>query len=148
MRLSVVIPAHNEAEVVEPTLRGLIEQLGPEEIDYEIVVVDDASSDGTGDVVAAFEAFAKTPRAASVYNLGGGRACNCSMLEAIRMCEEIAGRKLDWTYSEENRIGDHRWWVSDLSAFERDHPQWSLRYSVEDILRQIHDANAELWAPA
>ena len=62
------------------------------------------------------------------------------------MCEEIAGRKLDWTYSETNRIGDHRWWVSDLSAFERDHPEWSLRYSVEDILRQIHDANVEHWA--
>jgi CDP-paratose 2-epimerase len=102
----------------------------------------------SADLVAAFEAFAKRPRAAAVYNLGGGRACNCSMLEAIRSCEEIAGRKLDWTYSEENRIGDHRWWVSDLSAFERDHPDWSLRYSVEDILRQIHDANVEHWAPA
>jgi CDP-paratose 2-epimerase len=102
----------------------------------------------SADLVAAFEAFAKTPRAAAVYNLGGGRACNCSMLEAIRMCEEIAGNKLDWTYSEQNRIGDHRWWVSDLSAFERDHPQWSLRYSIEDILRQIHDANVERWAAA
>ena len=56
MNLSVVIPAHNEAEVVEPTLRGLIEQLGPAEIDYEIVVVDDASSDGTGAVVARVSA--------------------------------------------------------------------------------------------
>jgi CDP-paratose 2-epimerase len=102
----------------------------------------------SADLVAAFEAFAKAPRAAAVYNLGGGRACNCSMLEAIRMCEDIAGRKLDWTYTDENRIGDHRWWVSDLSAFERDHPEWSLRYSVPDILRQIHDANVEHWAPA
>jgi len=102
----------------------------------------------SADLVAAFEAFAKAPRTAAVYNLGGGRACNCSMLEAIRMCEEIAGRKLDWTYSEQNRIGDHRWWISDLSAFERDHPDWSLRYSVEDILRQIHDANVEHWATA
>jgi dolichol-phosphate mannosyltransferase len=51
VRLSVVIPAHNEAEVIEPTLRGLIDQLGPAGIDYEIVVVDDASRDGTGDVV-------------------------------------------------------------------------------------------------
>src|SRR5437868_2864329 len=85
----------------------------------------------SADLVAAFEAFARSPRAAAVYNLGGGRACNCSMLEAIRMCEEIAGRKLDWTYSEQNRIGDHRWWISDLSAFERDHPEWSLHHSVE-----------------
>ena len=76
-----------------------------------------------------------------------GAACNCSMLEAIRMCEEIAGRKLDWTYSEENR--DRRPPLVDLrplAPFERDHPDWSLRYSVEDILRQIHDANVEHWA--
>ena len=102
----------------------------------------------SADFVAAFEAFAKTPRAAAVYNLGGGRRCNCSMLEAIRMSEEIAGRKLNWTYSQENRIGDHRWWISDLSAFERDHPDWSLRYSVPDILQEIHDANVEHWATA
>src|SRR3712207_8315936 len=51
--------------------------------------------------------------------------------------------RLEWTYSEQNRIGDHRWWISDLSAFERDHPDWSLRYSVEDILREIHDRSEE-----
>jgi dolichol-phosphate mannosyltransferase len=66
VNLSVVIPAHNEAEVVEPTLRGLIGQLGPEEIDYEIVVVDDASSDGTGDVVARVSA--EEPRVRCVRN--------------------------------------------------------------------------------
>ena len=69
MNLSVVIPAHNEAEVVEPTLRGLMGQLGPEEIDYEIVVVDDASSDGTGDVVARVSA-AEDPRVRCVHNDG------------------------------------------------------------------------------
>ena len=66
VNLSVVIPAHNEAEVVEPTLRGLIAQLGPEGIDYEIVVVDDASSDGTGDVVASVAA--EEPRVRCVRN--------------------------------------------------------------------------------
>jgi len=66
VNLSVVIPAHNEAEVVEPTLRGLIGQLGPEEIEYEIVVVDDASSDGTGEVVARVSA--DEPRVRSVRN--------------------------------------------------------------------------------
>ena len=102
----------------------------------------------SADFVAAFEAFSKRPRAGAVYNLGGGRRCNCSMLEAIRMSEEIAGRRLNWTYSQEHRIGDHRWWISDLSAFERDHPDWSLRYSVPDILQEIHDANVEHWATA
>jgi dolichol-phosphate mannosyltransferase len=66
VNLSVVIPAHNEAAVVEPTLRGLIDQLGPEEIDYEIVVVDDASSDGTGDVVASVSG--EEPRVRCVRN--------------------------------------------------------------------------------
>ena len=102
----------------------------------------------SADLVEAFLAFHRAPRAAAVYNIGGGRASNCSMLEAIEMCERIAERELQWTLADENRIGDHRWWISDLSAFERDHPEWSLRYSVEDILRQIHDANVEHWAPA
>ena len=51
----------------------------------------------------------RSPRAAAVYNIGGGRQSNCSMLEAITACEQIAGRKLDWTLGEDNRIGDHRW---------------------------------------
>ena len=66
----------------------------------------------------AFAAFHASPRPAAVYNLGGGRASNCSMLEAIAKCEGIAGRELDWTLADEPRIGDHRWWISDLAAFE------------------------------
>ena len=68
MTLSVVIPAHNEAEVIEPTLRGLIDQLGPAGIDYEIVVVDDASRDGTGDVVR--RVAEEEPRVRVVRNEG------------------------------------------------------------------------------
>jgi CDP-paratose 2-epimerase len=97
------------------------------------------------DVVAAFAAFHASPRAAAVYNVGGGRASNCSMLEAIALCEEIAGRPLDWTLSERARMGDHRWWISDLSAFEADYPEWSLTYDVPAVLREIHDALAERW---
>jgi CDP-paratose 2-epimerase len=99
----------------------------------------------SADLVRAFEAFAADPRQAAVYNLGGGRECNCSMLEAIALCEEIAGRPLDWTLADEPRVGDHRWWISDLSAFKRDHPGWELTYGIEDILREIHAANAEHW---
>jgi CDP-paratose 2-epimerase len=98
------------------------------------------------DVVRAFAAFHANPRPAAVYNLGGGRASNCSMLEAIALCEEISGRTLSWTLSDEARMGDHRWWVSDLGAFEADYPDWSLRYDVPGVLREIHDANVERWA--
>ncbi len=98
-----------------------------------------------GDLVAAFSAFHRDPRPASVYNIGGGRASNCSMLEAISMCEQIAGRELQWTLSEENRIGDHRWWISDLEPFRRDYPDWNITYDIEDVLREIHDHNQELW---
>src|SRR4051794_7593170 len=67
----------------------------------------------SADLVRAFSAFAAAPKAAAVYNLGGGRQSNCSMLEAIALCERIAGRELQWTLSDDNRIGDHRWWISD-----------------------------------
>jgi CDP-paratose 2-epimerase len=98
------------------------------------------------DVVRAFHAFAKEPRPAAVYNLGGGRESNVSMLEAIAMCQDIAGSHLDYTLSEQARIGDHRWWISDLSAFRADYPGWRLTNGIEDVLRDIHDYNAERWS--
>ncbi len=100
------------------------------------------------DLVAAFEAFHRAPRPAAVYNIGGGRASNCSMLEAIALCEQIAGRSLRWELSEQNRIGDHRWWISDLEPFRRDYPAWNITYGIEDVLREIHDHNLERWLTA
>jgi CDP-paratose 2-epimerase len=97
------------------------------------------------DLVAAFAAFHRRPKAAAVYNIGGGRESNCSMLEAIELCQEIAGRELQWSLGEENRIGDHRWWISDLQPFRSDYPEWELTRDVEGILREIHDRNAERW---
>ena len=99
----------------------------------------------SADLVAAFAAFHAAPRAAAVYNIGGGRASNCSMLEAIALCEEIAGRELAWELSDENRVGDHRWWISDLEPFRRDYPEWEIRYDVRGVLDEIHGQNAELW---
>ncbi|HXD55749.1 MAG TPA: NAD-dependent epimerase/dehydratase family protein [Solirubrobacteraceae bacterium] len=100
------------------------------------------------DLVAAFEAFHRNPRCAAVYNIGGGRDSNCSMLEAIELCQQIAGRELDWTLSDNNRIGDHRWWISDLEPFRRDHPGWGIRHDVRAILAEIHDRNADRWTAA
>jgi CDP-paratose 2-epimerase len=102
----------------------------------------------SADLVAAFDAFHREPRAAAVYNIGGGRESNCSMLEAIELCEAISGRELDWALSEENRIGDHRWWISDLGPFQHDYPSWRIMHHVESILREIHAENAELWLAA
>ncbi len=98
------------------------------------------------DVVRAFAAFHANPRAAAVYNLGGGRESNVSMLEAIDLCQSITGRELDYTLSETARVGDHRWWISDLQAFKSDYPQWQLTYGIEDVLRDIYEYNAERWA--
>jgi CDP-paratose 2-epimerase len=97
------------------------------------------------DVVRAFAAFHADPRPAAVYNLGGGRASNVSMLEAIELCEEIAGRRLDWTLSDEARIGDHRWWVSDIAPFQADYPAFSVTFGIDDVLRDIHAFNVEQW---
>jgi CDP-paratose 2-epimerase len=102
----------------------------------------------SADVVAAFDAFHRAPRPAAVYNLGGGRESNVSMLEAIALCEQIAGRPLEHTISDEARLGDHRWWISDLSEFQRDFPEFRLRHGIEDVLREIHDANVERWSAA
>lgn len=97
------------------------------------------------DVVRAFHAFHRNPRPAAVYNLGGGRESNVSMLEAIALCEEIAGRKLDYQYSPRARIGDHRWWISDLESFKHDHPRWRLTRDIREVLEEIYDHNAERW---
>ncbi len=100
------------------------------------------------DVVAAFEAFHRAPRVAAVYNLGGGRSNSISMLEAIAACERIADKPLDYTLSDQARMGDHRWWVSDLDAFRADYPEWDITYDLERTLQEIHDANVEQWASA
>lgn len=92
------------------------------------------------DLVEAFWHFIQDPRAGEVYNIGGARYANCSMLEAIRMCEEISGRKLQWSYQEDNRIGDHIWWISDVSRFQQHYPGWKYRYDLRTTLEEIHAA--------
>ena len=67
------------------------------------------------------------------------------MLEAIALCEQITGRSLEYTLSDQARIGDHMWWVSDLVAFKADYPDWDLTFGIEDVLRDIHDFNSERW---
>jgi CDP-paratose 2-epimerase len=96
----------------------------------------------SADLVDAFAAFIQAPRAGEVYNIGGSRHSNCSMLEAIHLCEEISGRRLTWKYEEQNRIGDHIWWISDVRKFQEHYPEWKFRYGQREILEEIYAAVA------
>jgi CDP-paratose 2-epimerase len=89
------------------------------------------------DVVNMFWYFYQNPRSAEVYNAGGGRHSNCSIREAVLACEEITGRKMKVVYSDENRIGDHIWWISDVRKFQAHYPGWSYRHDLRGILEQI-----------
>jgi CDP-paratose 2-epimerase len=95
------------------------------------------------DLVNMFWHFHQNPRQGEVYNAGGGRYSNCSMAEAIEMCESITGKKMNYEYSETNRIGDHIWWISDVSKFKKHYPAWDHKYNIHDILNQIHTAFTE-----
>ena len=100
----------------------------------------------SADLNSAFEHFFRAPRVGEVYNMGGGRDSNCSMLEAIAICERITERPFEWNYDERSRVGDHIWYISDLARFKSHYPGWKLTYSVTDIVEQIYDANRERWS--
>src|SRR4249919_1739364 len=91
------------------------------------------------DLVDAFLLFHGNPSAAAVYNIGGGRENACSMLEAIALCERIAERELNWEMSDQARVGDHRWWISDLDEFGSRYGGWRPRRDLETILREIYE---------
>ena len=92
------------------------------------------------DFVSALWHIYANPRVGEVYNMGGSRHSNCSMLEAITISEEVTGKKLNWTYSEKNRIGDHIWWISDVSKFQTHYPDWKYQYGVREIISEINQA--------
>jgi CDP-paratose 2-epimerase len=100
----------------------------------------------SADLIRAFHQFCEKPRCGEVYNIGGGRNSNCSMREAIALCEEITGNQLRAKYVEENRLGDHIWWISDISHFQAHYPGWRLEYDVPRILREIYEFNVERWS--
>ncbi len=95
------------------------------------------------DLVNAFWHYHQKPRPAAVYNMGGSRHSNVSMLEAIEYTEKLTGNKLQYTLSNEARAGDHMWYVSDVRKFERDYPSWSYRYDLQTILQEMVTATQE-----
>jgi CDP-paratose 2-epimerase len=98
------------------------------------------------DLVRAFDEVFRAPRAGEVYNMGGTRLSNCSMIEGIALCEEIAGRRLDWNYTDTNRIGDHIWYISDTAKFRQHYPAWSQEYDLPALLHEMYEKNADRWA--
>lgn len=87
------------------------------------------------DLITAFNEFYKNPKPGEVYNIGGGIHSNCSVLEAIQILEETG--KMDYTVSEQERTGDHKWWISDVSKFKSDYPNWDYTYNLRQIINEL-----------
>ena len=91
------------------------------------------------DLIQMFWNFFKNPRFGEVYNVGGSRFSNCSVIEAIDKIDEITGNKLNYSYIDTTRIGDHKWWISDVSKFKKHYPLWNYNYDLDKILKEIFD---------
>lgn len=89
------------------------------------------------DVINAFYHFYQSPRVGEVYNLGGSRYSNISVIEAIGKIEKISGKKAKIKYEPKNRIGDHIWYISDVSKFESHYPKWQYSYDADKILEEL-----------
>ena len=83
------------------------------------------------------EAFYENPRCGEVYNLGGGRGNSISVLEAIAAAEEATGKKMSYTYVDQNRAGDHICYISDLTKIKSHFPQWNISIGLPQIFSEI-----------
>lgn len=95
------------------------------------------------DVIAAFEAFAQNPRPGEVYNLGGGRGNAASVLECVELIRELGGFRLNWTYVDQNRLGDHICYISDLRKFQSHYPGWNISRDLRSIITEMIDAERQ-----
>jgi CDP-paratose 2-epimerase len=89
------------------------------------------------DLIEMFWHYYKKPQYGEVYNVGGSRYSNSSILEAIELIEDITGKVIKKNYIDDNRIGDHIWWISDISKFQTQYPSWDFTYDLIGILNQI-----------
>ena len=83
--------------------------------------------------------FYQNPKLGEVYNAGGGRHSNCSMQEAIDLCEKISGNKMNYSYADDNRIGDHIWYVSDVNKFKSHYPTWNWTFDLEETMVEMYN---------
>ena len=101
----------------------------------------------SADLIACFDAFFRAPRVAEVYNIGGGRFSNVSVLEAIDLVQEVTGEEMTWSYRDEARTGDHIWWISDNGRFASHYPDWKQAYDVRAIAEELYERNRDHWTP-
>jgi CDP-paratose 2-epimerase len=100
----------------------------------------------SNDLVQCFWHFYRGPKPGAVYNMGGSRYSNCSMLEAIDLIAELSGHEVNYSLSDDARSGDHIWWISDVRKFQRDFPAWSYTYDLRATLIEMIDAARERYA--
>ena len=89
------------------------------------------------DLINAFWNFHLKPKRGEVYNIGGSLKNSCSILEAIKLIEEITKQKMIFTLKKKNRVGDHICYISDISKLKKHYPKWRIKYSLKDIITQI-----------
>jgi CDP-paratose 2-epimerase len=97
----------------------------------------------SNDLVQWFWHFYREPNAGAVYNAGGSRFANCSILEAIDLIDELSGYRVSYTLTDDARAGDHIWWISDVRRFQRDYPAWEYRHDLRSTLAEMIDAAKE-----
>ena len=91
----------------------------------------------SSDLINCFFQFYLNPRCGAVYNIGGSRHSNASVLEAVRIIHEISGHRLRYKILDQPRKGDHKWYISDVKKFQRDYPDWDYKYDLEAIIRDL-----------
>ncbi|MDB3889149.1 NAD-dependent epimerase/dehydratase family protein [Candidatus Pelagibacter sp.] len=91
------------------------------------------------DLVNAFWEFFKKPKKGEVYNIGGGRYSNCSIIEALDLVEKIAGISIKKDILKTPRVGDHIWYISNLSKFKKHYPNWQQKYNIKKIIEELID---------
>ena len=93
------------------------------------------------DLVGCFWEFFKKPKYGEVYNMGGGRYSNCSILEALELVENIKKINIKKEIVKKNRVGDHIWYISDTRKFRKDFPNWKQKYNTKRIIEELIDSN-------
>ena len=92
-------------------------------------------------MVKCFWEFFKKPRFGEIYNIGGGRYSNCSIIEAVNLVESQTGLKIKKNYIRKNRVGDHIWYITDNSKFRKDYPRWRQKYNTKKIIKELIEYN-------